>query len=285
MKVVFEHIQTENQQSIVYRHIDLPNFDAPYHFHPEYELTYIIKGHGSRYVGSSIEYFEQGELVLIAPNVPHCWINSPQEEGENVKALVIQFHPDVLNQSIFNLPEFENLKYFLTQVHNCLVFKNHQLKEKLERFENLSPPFNILQLFAILTELKSIPTFSLGKQEITHLKTPERFNEVFSYIIENYNKPMELDVVANVAGMSPTSFCRYFKKYTGKTLFEIIRKYRLQAATQLLQSSDKRINEIAYESGFDDIPYFNRAFKKWKGISPKAFRQSFNNTLNVKPNL
>lgn len=274
MKVVFEHIQTENQQSIVYRKIELPSFDAPYHFHPEYELTYIIKGRGTRYVGTSIEHFEPGELVLIAPNVPHCWINEPQEGEEMVKAMVIQFHPNVLNKSVYMLPEFKNLMAYLDQVDNCLIFKNHQLADNLSGFEKQTPPRNFLQLLSILIELKTIPSYSLGNQYTTHLKAHERFHEVFSYIIENFKQPIKLEVVAKIAGLSPTSFCRYFKKYTGQTLFDIVRKHRLQAASQLLLNTDKRINEIAYESGFDDIPYFNRAFKKWKGVSPKTYRKT-----------
>ncbi|MGA9649499.1 helix-turn-helix domain-containing protein, partial [Pedobacter sp.] len=83
---------------------------------------------------------------------------------------------------------------------------------------------------------------------------------------------VELGEVAGLVGLTPTSFCRYFKKMTGKTLFDVVLQYRLEAVAQLLLRTEKPVNDIAFASGFDNIPYFNRAFKKWKGVSPNVFR-------------
>lgn len=276
MKAVFEKISPESKQSIVYRKISLPNFDAPYHFHPEYELTYIVKGEGLRYIGTRIEHFEAGDLVLIAPNVPHCWINQEVAEGENVQAIVIQFHSEVFSRSIFQLPEFENLKAFLEEAKSCFVFKRHNLIAQLESFDTIKPSVNFIRLVELLTSLRTIEKESVLQSSLLQAKGHERFQDVFSYIIEHFREPINLQTVSDIAKLSPTSFCRYFKKYTGKTFTQIILEYRLETAAQLLISSQKRISEVAFESGFEDIPYFNRTFKKWKSISPKAFRKAHN---------
>ena len=89
IKASFEVLQTGNRQSFLVRRFDQWAFDGPYHFHPEYELTYITKGAGKRYVGSHMEDFSAGDLVLLGPNLPHCWKLGQQSMKEgNAGAIV-----------------------------------------------------------------------------------------------------------------------------------------------------------------------------------------------------
>ena len=278
MKAVHEHINPGASTSIAYRMFDLPSFEFPFHYHPEYELTYIIKGDGLRYVGSQIEEFQSGELVLLGPNLPHCWINREFPDGECVKAFVIQFHPDILEKSLLHLSEFHGIKQLLLESKEGLLFKNVAFEKHNDDLNGLSSASQFLKFLEILLELSNSQKSSILPQIYHENKDQHRFKEVFSYIIKNFRENIRLEKVAEIAMLSPTSFCRYFKKTTGKTLIEVILDYRLQAAAQLLLRTNKRINEIAFESGFEDIPYFNRTFKKWKDISPGEFRKaSFNN--------
>lgn len=272
MSAVYELIQPTSQQSIVYRLLDLPAFDAPFHYHPEYELTYIIKGDGLRYSGSHIEEFCEGELVLLGPNLPHCWLNRTLPDGQHVKAFVIQFRPEVFEKTIFQLPEFENVKRLLLKASEGIVFDKHDFSEYIEVIRKAKPAKQLLILLEILDQLSQQSYRELLDKVYTDDRDQQRFQKVFAYIIAHFREDICLKTLADIANLSPTSFCRYIKSLTGKTLFEIILAYRLQAAAQLLLRTNKRINEVAFESGFQDVPYFNRAFRKWKGISPKAFR-------------
>jgi AraC-like DNA-binding protein/mannose-6-phosphate isomerase-like protein (cupin superfamily) len=272
MKAVYEHINPGASQSIAYRHFDLPAFESPFHYHPEYELTYIIKGDGLRYVGSQIEEFREGELVLLGPNLPHCWINRELPEGEHVKAFVIQFHPDILEKSLLNLPEFDSVKQLLESSKDGFLFTNHDFDKYIPLLNKLKPAGQFLKLLEIFLELSLSQKTSILHKTYAENKDQHRFQEVFGYIIIHFRENISLEKVAEIAMLSPTSFCRYFKKITGKTLFEIILEYRLEAAAQLLLRTNTRISQVAFESGFEDIPYFNRTFKKWKGVSPNAFR-------------
>lgn len=273
MKAVYEHINPGASQSIAFRYFNLPAFESPYHYHPEYELTYIIKGDGLRYVGSQIEEFSAGELVLLGPNLPHCWINRKQQEGENVEAYVVQFHPDIVEKTFLNLPEFDNIKQLFVSSNDGLLFKNFNFKPYISLLNDLDPAAQFLKLLEIFIALSLSPKTSLLSKTYIENKDQHRFQEVFAYIIAHYRENISLEKVAEIAMLSPTSFCRYFKKLTGKTLFEIILEYRLEAAAQLLLRTNFRINQVAYDSGFEDIPYFNRAFKKWKGLSPNQWRK------------
>ncbi len=276
MKAVFEQVKATAKQSILCRMIDLPDFDAPYHFHPEYELTYIIRGSGQRYVGVKAEGFKAGQLVFLGPNLPHCWLNSKEDEGINVQAFVIQFSADVFEKSILLLPEFESLKsMFLISSEGILFEEDINLEIILLDIFKANPADQLLKLVAFFMKLRASKYKSILGYIPEHSHSVNRFQAVFSYIITNFKNKIELDKLAEIAHISSTSFCRYFKQETGKTLFQVVLNYRLEAASLLLTQTQKRISEVAFESGFEDIPYFNRTFKKWKGVSPIVFRKSF----------
>ena len=75
MKVLFEQVTPKIESSVSILDLNIARFDAPYHFHPELELTWIRKGYGKRYIGGKVSDFESDDLVLVGSNVPHCWIN------------------------------------------------------------------------------------------------------------------------------------------------------------------------------------------------------------------
>jgi AraC-like DNA-binding protein len=81
--------------------------------------------------------------------------------------------------------------------------------------------------------------------------------------------------VADLANMSKEAFCRFFKERTGKTLTEFLSQVRIHHACQLLQETDFSVSQIAYQSGFQNLSYFNRTFKKFRGETPKEFREKF----------
>ncbi|WP_341227886.1 AraC family transcriptional regulator [uncultured Arcticibacterium sp.] len=272
MKAVLEHISPNNNHSVVYRELELPNFDSPFHYHPECELTLIVKGKGTRHVGIKMEEFQEGELVFLGPNLPHCWLDIPKSDGEFVKSYVIQFKQSIFENTFFQLPEFKEVKKLFSLSKAGIRFEGNH-REAIEGIFQAENNQRILGLMTLFLELASQPSKTILDIVPSQGTSPDRFHSVFSYIIEHFREDISLNEVAEKAGLTPTSFCRYFKKTTGKTLFEVILDYRLEAAAQLLASSSMRINEVAFESGFDDIPYFNRAFKKWKGVSPKVFRK------------
>src|ERR1700734_3628031 len=94
IKASYEVVQPITGQSFLFRKFDNSAFDAPYHFHPEYELTYILDGSGKRYVGSHMEDFGPGDLVLLGPNLPHCWklvndqLHALSKEKSNFRLLI-----------------------------------------------------------------------------------------------------------------------------------------------------------------------------------------------------
>lgn len=89
---------------------------------------------------------------------------------------------------------------------------------------------------------------------------------------QRYREPLTLDSLADLAGLAPTYLCRAFKKYTGRSVFAYLLERRLQAAMFRLRSSDDKIIAVAFDCGFNDLSFFNRAFKRLTGMSPGAWR-------------
>jgi AraC-like DNA-binding protein len=278
MKAVFEQLNTEQSSSFILRQFDVPKFDAPFHFHPEYELTLILKGEGQRYVGQQVNEFFAGDLVFLGANLPHCWVSQPIE-NKNASAIVIQFGELFLGKGIVDLPEMKKVQTFLEKSKSGfeIVGKTKEtLTEKILALQLKTPLQKIaglLEIFDILcnsTEIITIDDFFFEHQY--NQSETARFQKIFSYLIENFKEEITLEQIANIADLSPTSFCRYFKNITKKTFVEVLIEFRLQYACQLLNKTDLPIQQVAFESGFGDVPYFNKLFRKHKNLTPKEWR-------------
>ena len=95
---------------------------------------------------------------------------------------------------------------------------------------------------------------------------------VLKYVENNYPEKITIADIAEVAGFSESHFMRYFKETMGTSFIDYLKDYRLTMAARLLQSSDNAIIDIASDVGFDNISYFNRAFKAKYGVSPRNYR-------------
>ena len=112
LKAQFEKVSPSIDSSLHAFVYENNNFDAPWHFHPEYELTYIVKGEGIRYVGNNVEKFEAGDFVLLGSNLPHCWKDSVQNKGA-VKSIIFQWNDAILGKDWIEKNEFQSIKELL----------------------------------------------------------------------------------------------------------------------------------------------------------------------------
>ncbi|MEO3402575.1 AraC family transcriptional regulator [Mucilaginibacter sp. CAU 1740] len=284
IKASYEVLQPANTQSFLIRKFDKLAFDAPYHFHEEYELTCVVSGSGKRYVGSHMEDFASGDLVLLGPNLPHCWkLESNEQNLRSASAVVIQFNDAFLGEDFFNKFELQLIKKLFQQAGCGVAFRGEIAKEVNQMLLNLveeKSNFRILiGLLEILHRLASSEDYALLDQHRIvaerSITERERINPVFAYLVENFRKQVSLDKAASIANMTPNAFCKYFKKVTRKTFMETIIEYRLNYAIQQLVQTDKPISEISYESGFGDVSHFYKMFKAKMNLSPLNYRKRF----------
>jgi AraC-like DNA-binding protein len=284
IKASYEMLQPASGHSFLFRKFEKIAFDAPYHFHEEFELTYILQGKGKRYVGSHMEDFDTGDLVLLGANVPHCWKLDSSEPGhELASAIVIQFNANFLGDDFLNKAELQGIKKLLQKSSSGMRFNAgtqnavnrsiKQLSEEKGHFKMLIGLLEILQRLAVSTEYTLLDQHrSVAEQSRAE---QERINPVFAYLVENFRGQVSLDEASGIANMTPNAFCKYFKKVTRKTFMETVIEYRLNYATQQLVQTDKPISEISFDSGFGDVSHFYKMFKHKMHLSPLNYRKNF----------
>lgn len=279
----FEQVRSEYATSFLYYHSRIPcHSEWPLHFHPELEISYIAKGSGYRIMGDFHEQFKEGEVILIPSNIPHCWIYSSescQPDGDK-ESFFIQFSPDVLSRGMVFFKELKIAVQRLLVIQQGIKIGGKSAEEiknllvGMQRQDVLNRLFAFMRIIQIIGESEALYPIGI-KSKICYGITSnmERTQIIFKYIMEHYREKIELSTIAGLVNMSDTAFCRYFKNETGKTFIAYINEYRIEIACSLLKECmDKDISEVAWLCGFTDIPYFNRYFKKMKGVTPKEWR-------------
>lgn len=281
MKASYEVIPHNDKQSFQARSFDASAFKAPYHFHEEYELTCITKGSGKRYIGSHMENFGPGDLVLVGPNMPHCW--KLDNEDEEAGAIVIQFTEDFLGTDFLKRYELRYINKLFQKSRSGISFKSDTqlvVNNGLQHLNNEEDDFKrLLLLLDVLHKLAADTKYKLLDQNSTiatiSIIEQKRINPVFAYLVDNFRKQVTLEEASGIANMTPNAFCKFFKKITRKTFIETIIEYRLNYATQQLIQTDKSVSAIAFESGFGDVSHFYKTFKNKMQLSPLNYRKKF----------
>lgn len=261
-------------------------FEYPWHYHPEVELTYVPKGHGLRYVGNNVENFFDDDLVLIGSNLPHCWINEPGSRRQSPRAIVVYLKQDFFEKAWLQSCEFKNIRYLLELSERGIKFGHDSAQKLKDKFFDLLklPPFQkFMQLMVLLQDLSESPDYRLlCEHDFSCELNPsnsERINVVYKYIDAHYQDKITLASISEQVFMSPEYFSRFFSKTMKKSFFEFLNEYRVNKSCRLLIETDMQITDICFESGFDSLPFFYRQFKKFKKYPPNQYRQKYQQAL------
>ena len=284
MNANYQHLSFETDKDLIQCYwVKTDKFGFHWHYHHEYEITCVKHGRGTRLVGDHVNNFEDGDFVFLGSNLPHTWISDDDfnQSNEEMEVAVLQFHPSVFPPGLLRLPEMKNIRRLLEESDRGIRISGrrnsratqmmYELIEK-EGFERYALFLALLNLIGEETDFIKLAS----KSYIPPLNgtTEERILNVCRFVHQEFTQPIQLDEVARIANMNPTSFCRFFKKSTGQTLFEYISDLRIGKACNLL--IDKRklsVTEVAYQSGFNSQTLFNRIFRAKKKMTPVEFRK------------
>lgn len=277
MKAQLEDIPSKKGDASFYvKHLRVPAFDFKWHYHPEYELTYILKGRGYRVVGNAHEHFSEGDLVLLGSNLPHTWCGK-LDSGAPSEALVIQFSKELI-EPFLKLNESRHIRSLIDLSWRGLSFQvNQQLEAKLHSLANTSGLESILSLLSILhhlSEVKSKPLTTENYHGIITKQFETRVNKVCTHLQHHFHEAITLKQVADLIYMSESNFCKFFKKATGTTFSDYVNDLRITEACHMLLYTDETISHIANACGFESLSYFNRVFLKKNKQTPSVFRKS-----------
>ena len=282
MKPIFKKVDSKSEGAFVARIDQFAQFYNKWHFHPELELTHIVKGRGTRFVGDNIEFFKDGDLILIGSNLPHVWKNQNKESELSV-ARVVQFLPNFMGDDILKLVAFKNIQKLLIKSSFGLKIEG-EVKVLIlgflnKLFKTEDPLERIILIIKMLdclgTSDETIPiSKSLFLVELDK-QNKDRLNRVIDYTITNFASKIMLEDVASISNMSVSNFCKFFKVRVKKTYVQYLTEVRIGMSCKMLIENQLSINRIAYDSGFVNISNFNRAFKLNKNMTPFSYRKLY----------
>ncbi|MCD8739767.1 AraC family transcriptional regulator [Mucilaginibacter roseus] len=277
---LFEEKIMAGERLFVVKEERFPFNDFPLHTHPEYEIIFVMKSSGTRYVGDHIADFFPGDLCLFGPHLPHTFYNKHMPADREVHQIVIQFDENCLGAGFFNKPQFNALNQLFERAKHGLNFygETRDLAErKMKAMVNADEPeavAGLIGLLGLLAKAKDYTVLSAQKQIAASIqKDTARMNRIYHYLLDNFRNDIAIDDVAAMANLTVAAFCRYFKQHTRKTLSEFVNDLRIGYACRLLQQKELSILQVCFESGFNNISYFNRRFKKQIGLSPLAYQK------------
>ena len=262
-------------------------FDFPVHYHPEFEINFILNGKGvKRVVGDNIEDIDNIELVLVGPNLYHGW-ELNKCTSKKIHEITIQFDNNLFSDSLLSRRIMNPIKeMFNRSIHGILFSKKvaEELTPRLIKLSKLDGMDYFLEITSLLFDLANsrnqrlLSTYTVDYDVFDDY---DKMKLVYDYVQKNFAERISLEDVSSVANMSSISFNRFIKKRTGKTFVNYINDIRIGYAARWLVEKDLSISEIAFKSGFNNIANFNRSFKAIKNRTPSQYRDDFSGLKRI----
>lgn len=283
MKAQFIEVPSLGGKNVHLKNVSEAYLSSPLHFHDLCELVFIKESHGTRIVGDHIQEFQQHDLVLIGPNLPHIWYNDPvfYEPGSvlRAEAIVVYFPEELLASFLDDEQYVLSIKSFMIRAsHGIRFYGDTALKvgRQLEEISNSSGLPRLANLLLICDNLLHSETWEMlsspGYQFRLNQSDTKRVNNIYVYVMQNFKEEIFLTDVAAIANLTPAAFCRFFKKHTGKSFSGFVNELRIAHACKLLYNLELSISAICFESGFQNMTNFNKFFRRIKNCSPSQYR-------------
>jgi AraC-like DNA-binding protein len=264
-----------------HRH-DYPHPLARWNHHPEYELHLITASRGTMFVGDYISEFKAGNLVLLGPNIPHHWVSDAEFEQVKGRDVVVQFEPKMLGMGIEGAPvELNEIASLLERSRIGLIFTGKGVAEAASMLTQIGTRKGLGALTLLYDLLLHLTHKTSSKTLVSPTYAPvldahssRWMQSVLDLTIKQLDRDLKMSSVAAHLGMSEPAFSKLFKRTTGLTFTEYLRKLRIGRACIMLSDSDLKITSIAADCGFRNLSNFNRYFLIELKMTPNKYRQA-----------
>lgn len=286
MKKPFQKSRIPEQNAFVVKELVAPFFDKNWHFHPEYQLFWVKRGRGTRFVGDDMRPFKENDMVFTGPNLPHLWRNDQEYFGKDssleTEGIVVYFPDGFIGQDLMGKEEFEELKILLEKAAMGLEIAgstNEEIRPLLSSLVQKRGLARIIGLLEILQRLvrssEISPIVTAGYINTNKESEKDRMSKVYAFVMDHFQQTVKLEEVADLINMSSSSFSRYFKSRMNKSFSDFLSEVRIGHACKLLQRENMNISEISYECGFQTLSNFNKQFKDKMKMTPKNYKKDF----------
>lgn len=251
------------------------------HFHPEYQISLILKGSGIISIGDNLEEFGPDNIYVIAPNVPHVFKNKSsyfeQQTAANTHMVSLFFLPNAFGSQFLQLPEMVKVNEFLkdtakgVKINPSLAASLKPLILELVEAKGTKRLINLLELLNRMA-LSSEKAFLSSMPYSLKMKgTDSTLNKIFNYISTNFDQSISLEEVSKIAHLNKYAFCRYFKKITHKSFITYLNEFRISMACKFLIKETYSISQVGFLVGYNNISNFYRQFKKIMKMTPSKY--------------
>ena len=287
MKILPFKIPRTEDVSFLVQTDDEPHLYDTLHQHPEIQITLILKGSGTLFIGDYIGEFNKGDVIIIGENIPHVFRNDKiYYEGLpelRAKAISVFLDRKTFGGRFFELPETQEVSDFFVRAKKGLKISGKTKKEispLLKNISNIEGFDRLIKLLEILRVLSRTSDYIFLSNHIMDTDVQEvdgkRLNDVIQFTLNQYHRSVGLEEVSAIANMSPSAFCRFFKQRTRKTYINFLTEVRISKACNYLQEKDATVLQTSYRVGFNNLSHFNRKFKKITGYTPTSYQRKHN---------
>lgn len=278
-----EIIPLLSSSGFIFRKFVYDSFDVPWHAHSEYEITYIQKGAGKWIIGNRVTDFSNGDLTMLAPNLPHLYKEEfhTNDTRKGAICFVIQFHKELFNSTFLNFKELHPLQNLLERAKHGLHFhgetsvKAGKIIEQMYHLSGIMQFMELMKLLIVISKSTNYEVLNIETYEESGTLNAERDKMIYNYILTHYTEEIKIEHIAQIANLSKSAFCNYFKKKTKKNFSDFINELRCGLACKLLINMELSISEIAYKTGYNNLSYFNRKFLEKMKVTPREYIQRY----------
>jgi len=253
-----------------------------WHRHPEYELTLTLNSRGKRVVDDHTERYEDGDLVLLGPNLPHSWCSTSAIEPQAPHITITQWFTDTwANELLRCAPEWAGIRSLLREARSGIGFSHaasDAVRPRILALIRATAAERLLGLLQVLHELTldgARRTLVGGDADRLEAAPDPRLRRVLSHLQANIAQRLEIDHLADLACLSPSALHRLFQRHTGMSPVAYTVKLRVARACTLLVDSGQPIAAVAANVGYGNLANFNRQFKASKGVTPREYRMLY----------
>ncbi|WP_214630691.1 AraC family transcriptional regulator [Paenibacillus agaridevorans] len=253
-------------------------FSLPLHCHDFVEINFVAEGRGMHYIAEDSLEVKRGDLFIIPTGTAHVYRPLTERIGNELIVYNCLFAPELIERLRIAFPAQDEVFSQTTggeKGYASFSDRNDEyrtLMQSLYREHVLRLPGTEAALLSLLMQLLiSMHRNDKGGEESLSLR---QLSPVFEHIAVHYQEPIALRTLAGLVSLSIPYLQRLFKRATGQTIVEYIQNLRIEKSCELLRHTEFQVQEIAYLSGYRDMKFFHRLFKKKTGTSPHQYRQT-----------
>jgi AraC-like DNA-binding protein len=282
MDPVYYKVPKYEEESVRVETWNQPKFYEPLHYHEECQLTLILSGSGTVFMGNSMVEYSKGDLFFMGENLPHV-LRSDQignyDSHPGVNAISVFFSMKAIAAILNEVPEAREVNRLLENSAFGLRFRNASqqkigtLMKAIGENSGFSRHIVLLQIINLFAGYQKVEKLALLQPTQLDAIQNKNLNKVFDYVMLHYNEKITLDTIASLVYMTPNAFCRYFKKHTQKSFTSFLIEVRVNKACKMLQDEANSVADSCYSSGYQNKSNFHRHFLRIMGLTPNEYKR------------